>query len=279
MATPLQPQVMLIRATIVLADAVGWLISSHTTEVNTGDRLWTQRESAPFSATWRINARIIGPLVLLLPLLGGCVVVPASHVTTSRSLSDTAVIGAGGTIAVLFSSDFAPETRRGLGEDMVSCVRDAVRDGVPGVVVASHEQFFQTVFPGLDREHVLLRADTLPALVSRPDLRQRIDDARIDYLVLVGARAEGEAFAGGLAPAPLAVGGWDKRVRMTATLFDLRNGAAVGSGTAEASGSVFFIAPLLIPLGGGVDPEGPACKALGAELVRVLRGAGEPRTR
>jgi len=219
------------------------------------------------------SIRVALTLAVIILSLVGCVVVPASQVQTSREISAPLDLGEGRKIAVLFSSDFSPQTSRSLGEKMVDCIRTAVRDGVPGVTVVSQEHFFAAAFPGLTPQQVLIRADTIPALVARLELRQRIDQAAIDYLVMVGGQIEGQSYGGLLAPAPVVVGGWDKHAKMSATLFDLRHGGVVGSGAAEASGSAFFVAPFLIPLGGGVDPDAPTCKALGAEVVRLLGGA------
>ena len=214
-------------------------------------------------------------LAVILPLVG-CVVVPASQVQTSSEMPPL-TLGEGRKIAVLFSSDFSPQASRALGEDMVKCIRAAVRDDMPGVTVVSQEEFFTAVFPGLTSQQVLLRADTIPVLVARPDLRRRIDQARIDYLVMVGGQltTDRKSWILWVPPfvGPVVWGGWDKNARMHATFFDLRHGGAVGSGGAEASGSGFFVAPLLIPVGGGVDPDAPTCRALGAEVVRLLGGA------
>ena len=214
------------------------------------------------------SIRVALTLGVILPLVG-CVVVPASKVQTSREMSPL-TLGEGRKIAILFSSDFSPQTSRALGEDMVKCIRAAVRDDMPGVTVVSQEEFFTAVFPGLTPEQVLIRADTIPALVARRELRQRIDQAGIDYLVLVGAQIDRRSYLEG--GSGIVWGGWDKNARMNATFFDLRHGGAVGSGGAEASGSGFFVAPFLIPVGGGVDPDAPTCRALGAEVVRLLGG-------
>jgi hypothetical protein len=218
------------------------------------------------------SIRLALTLAVILSLVG-CVVVPASQIQTSREISVPLDLGGGRKIAVLFSSDFSPETSRSLGEKMVDCIRTAVRDSMPGVTVVSQEHFFAVAFPGLTPQQVLIRADTIPALVARLELRQRINQAAIDYLVMVGGQIEGQSYGGLLGPAPVVLGSWDKHAKMNATLFDLRHGGAVGSGAAEASGSAFFVAPFLIPLGGGVDPDAPTCKALGVEVVRLLGGA------
>lgn len=240
--------------------------------------LWAKEVSMQIYSHRLGVIRVALRLAIIVPFVG-CVVVPASQVQTSREMVSPLALGEGRKVAVLFSSDFSPQTSRALGDDMVKCIRAAVRNDLPGVTVASQEEFFAAVFPGLTPQHVLLRADTMPVLVARREIRERIDRAGIDYLVMVGGRIESRSEIIGLGPAPVVMGGWDKHAKMNATLFDLRHGHAVGSGGAEARGSVFFFAPFLIPLGGGVDPDEPTCRALGAEVVRMLRGTPDGERR
>jgi hypothetical protein len=50
----------------------------------------------------------------------------------------------------------------------------------------------------------------------------------------------------------------------------------VGSATAEAAGKgAGALLLFVIPLGGGTDAIRPSCKALGAEVVQMIRGASE----
>jgi hypothetical protein len=216
-----------------------------------------------------------GVALNVLIALGGCVVVPASKVNTSRDVSAPVILGEGRRIAVMYSADFAPLIQRSLGLDMVDCIRDAVRAGVPHVAVLTQDQFFPLIFPGLSARQVLIRADTIPALLAREEIRRRLDEAEIDHLILVDAQPVDTSYLGGLHPAFL-VGGWDRKANMQASIFDLQHGAQVGTGHAHAGGVGFYLVVMGVPLGGGVAPEAPTCKALGSEVVRVLLGSSEP---
>lgn len=219
-------------------------------------------------------------LTCVLVVLGGCLVVPASKVNTSREVSAPVVLGEGRKIAVLYSADFAPLVPQSLGSDMVECIQEAVRAGVPEVTVLTQEQFFPLIFPGLSTRQVLIRADTIPALVARDEIRRRLEEAKIDYLLLVAGQPEDRSSTtagGGGAPSGFIVfHSWDRRADMQATMFDLRHGAQVATSQASARGQGFVVAPMGIPLGGGVSPEGPTCKALGGEVVRALLSWPDP---
>jgi hypothetical protein len=208
-------------------------------------------------------------LIVAVVALAGCVVVPATKVKTSREVLAPVALAEGRKVAVVFSADFSPETTMKLGSDMIECIRKAVRDTAPGFALVSPADFYGAVFPGLVPQQVLIRADTIPALLARPEIRERIDRAGIGHLVLVGGLIERAGFLTG--GGAVLVGGWHKDANLRAVIFDLRHGAQVGSSGARAQGSGYWVAPLFIPLGGGVDPGAPSCEALGAEVVGVLQ--------
>jgi hypothetical protein len=222
------------------------------------------------SRLYVIDARVI---LVLATLLAGCVMVPAG-VQTSRSEVGPLRLSEERKIAVLFSTDFSPETAGWLGEDMAECIGRALQKALPGGSVIQQKEFYGAVFPGLTPKQVLLRTDTLPMLVARPEIKQHLEQLGLHYLILVGARVRGDAELG------LSSGGaamvWDQGVKMTGMLFELGQAQIVGSVTAEAAGKGAGVALLfVIPLGGGTDGIRPSCKALGAEVVQMIRGASE----
>ena len=229
-----------------------------------------QQETA-LQAKGRLRA---GFVLALAALLTGCVM-PAS-VKTSTSEVTPLRLEEERKVAVLFSSDFSPETPGGLGEDMTECIGRALQKVLPRGSVVREEKFYEVVFPGLTPRQVLLRADTLPTLVARPEIRQRLDQLGLHYLILVGADLRGR-LTWEYGPLFGAVGKkWDERVKMTAVLFELAQAQAVGSATAEAAGKGGRVFYLLIPFPGiGMDAIRPSCEALGSEVVRMIRGAPE----
>ena len=230
-----------------------------------------QQETAP-QTRGRFRAWFVLGLAVLLT---GCVVVPAK-VKTSRSEVTPLRLEEGRKVAVLFSSDFSPETPGWLGEDMTECTGRALQEALPGGSVVREEKFYQAVFPGLTPRQVLLRTDTLPILVARPEIRQRLDQLGLHYLILVGAALRSDVNENPLSPlfypwVTVPTHSWDERVKMTAVLFELGQAQAVGSATAEATGKGAVIGIV----GGGTDALRPSCEALGFEVVRMIRGASE----
>ena len=229
-----------------------------------------QHENPP-QAKGRFRA---GFVFVLAALLTGCVVVPAK-VKTSQEVAAPLNLEEGRKIAVLFSSHFSPETRADVGRDMVECIERALREGLPGASVVQQEQFYEAVFPGLTSKQVLLRADTLPILVARPEIRQRLDQLGLHYLILVGADVRSVVGGGALLlwPLPLLWMGWGTQVQMTAVLFELSQAERVGAATTQASGGAGWI---IVPLGGGTHAAvSSSCEALGSEVVRMIRGGPE----
>jgi hypothetical protein len=117
-----------------------------------------------------------------------------------------------------------------------------------------------------------MRSDTLPLLVSEPEIRDRIDRLKLRYLVLIGGETEEHSAAGGM-PYIVVGAGWDKKVELRAQVFELERGTAVGAVESQAKSGGFAGLIFIIPIGwASFDAEGAACKALGGELLRVIGG-------
>ena len=86
-------------------------------------------------------------------------------------------------------ANHSPETPRHLGKEMVECIVKGVADSAPDVRVVSAEEFHRVVF-GARPGEVLLRADTIVSLLSRPEIKQRVEDSGLTHLILVAAPSQ-----------------------------------------------------------------------------------------
>ena len=214
-------------------------------------------------------------LVLSSNLVAGCVVFPtAANVTTTGQLSAPT---RGIALAVVFSHDHAPETPRHLGKEMVECIVKGVADSAPDVRVVSAEEFHRVVF-GVRPGEVLLRADTIVSLLSRPEIKQRVEDSGLTHLILVAGSTHhrpGQPFGGALPPA-LAIGGLrtTRSTRLTASIVELASatGATLEARAEDTQG--VGAGAVIFPFAWGWvhATESSACKALGGEVVGAIRG-------
>jgi hypothetical protein len=172
--------------------------------------------------------------LIALVLLAGCVLVKTGAKTSQESHSSVR-IAEGERVGILFSSDAAPEIPVSFGQKMVECVGDSARKMGRALSLLQQEEIYAELFPGLTPRQVMIRADTLPLLVARPEVQDRINRLRLRYLVLVGGDLGGEA-AGVLIPSapPGGLLWWQSRVRFTANVFELGRGTKAGSVRSEA---------------------------------------------
>jgi len=193
---------------------------------------------------------------------------------TSRQAESSIRVAEGERVGVLFSSDASPEMPAALGRKMVECVDDAVRRRGWPLEILKQEEVYAALFPGLTPKQVLIRPNTLPLLVARAEIRERIERLHLRYLVLVGGYTDGGA-DGGVVP----FAGWvwsRQRVDLAASVFELGRGTRAGSVQSGAAGSQFVVALMgVVPIGGGVDATGSACGPLGAEVVRMIGAPGD----
>jgi len=218
-------------------------------------------------------------VTVILAAPGGCVVPIPAKATVTR----TADLGAAGapSVAVVYSADFAPETPRGLGRDMVTCVTRKLRSASE-IGVVSEVDFFREIFaaePGT----VLLRRDTLPEVLATPHVAERLRSTGLTHVVLVGGATTRIAAppTGGAGPGAVGVVlAATKSTRLVASILDLRQAAEVTRIEARAERDQAIVAGVLccVPFMFGWIPmtESSSCDALGTEVARTLT-AGRTR--
>jgi hypothetical protein len=215
--------------------------------------------------------------VAWVAMLSGCIV-PTSVKPESERTGDVRRSPDALAVSVIFSRDFSPEASNSLGQEMVACVTDGLIAAVPEVRLMSPAEAHRALF-GLEPGGVLLRADTLPTLLARPETRRRASEIGLTHLIIVGGhtRQTGEPILLGPGVAGGANAG-TRTTRLTASIFELVRpvDAPAPVVSAGAAGSRFLAAgvyPLPFVVAGIPGTESAACQALGAEVARVMRGA------
>jgi len=201
---------------------------------------------------------------LLSGLVAGCIVLPAKVEVAQRG----DVLTPSGEIAlsVLFSHDNSPETPRYLREMMVKCVTDGLAKAALEVRLVSEEEFHRAVF-GVKPGEVFLRADTIRTLLARPDISQRVRESGLTHLILVGSPTKTDPDKPG-----------ERSTQLTASIFELAS-IQVGHVQASAQGGAGLVYFSFLPVLWLHDTESPACKTLGAEVARAIRGKARDENR
>ena|SRR5215470_14576005 len=214
----------------------------------------------------------VGIAIVAMIWFQGCIPMKTDVGVSPHSAFNVSV-EAGEKIAILFSSDASPEISNDFGEQMVHCVHDAASKAALPLALLQQQEVYEALFPDLSPKQVLIRSDTLPLLVSEPEIRDRIDRLKLRYLVLIGGETE-EHSAGGGVPYIVVGAGWDKKVDMRAQVFELEHGTEVGAVGSQAKSGGFAGLIFIIPMGwASFDAEGAACEAIGAEFLRIIVGS------
>ena len=116
------------------------------------------------------------------------------------------------------------------------------------------------------------------SLLSRPEIKQRVEDSGLTHLILVAGSTHhrpGQPFGGALPPA-LAIGGLrtTRSTRLTASIVELASatGATLEARAEDTQG--VGAGAVIFPFAWGWvhATESSACKALGGEVVGAIRG-------
>ena len=139
-------------------------------------------------------------------------------------------------------------------------------------------QFIDALYPWLEPSTAPANADGLSVLLARPGVSERVAQMGVRYIVWVDGSTRKIDSGGSIACAAgpggagcLGLGWWEKSSDYDATIWDLRNGTAVGTVSAGVRGTSVMIGaiapiPIITPV------QSAACGRLAAQLKSFLAG-------
>lgn len=177
-------------------------------------------------------------------------------------------------------------------DGFASCVRTSIANAETGIRLMAEKEFRNSLFPWFEQ---MINEQAIASLVSKPLVRNRIAELRVRYIIAVTGSTKSEwgkgwgsngAYIGesGVMMCGTGAGGagclgltaWKRMSDLSAVIWDLRTGTAVGSIAAQVSGTNVMPAfvlpvPLIMPT------ETSACNELGASLTRFLTTGELPK--
>lgn len=164
----------------------------------------------------------------------------------------------------------------------VDCIADRVQRGSRHVKVYSDNQFRDALFPWFEPRTMPQTPESLPELLARPGITERIESRGIRYVVWLNGTTERTGGGGSLACAIGPGGGgcfgfgwWEDQARYQAAVWDLRQKAAAGTVSADVHGTS-MIPALVIPLPLIARTQTAACKGLATKLQQFITESGPP---
>jgi len=170
------------------------------------------------------------------------------------------------------------------GAEFIRCLKKDLEEQVAHrVKIMDAARFQDALFPWFDAQHAPSTIEELNTLLARSLVRERIASLGVRYLVNIASTAGSDGFPGMFCGGGYGGGGclgvsWeDKTHRVQAVIWDIVKGVESGTLSTVTSGrSVGFA--FVVPIVFVAYTEKDACKALAAELGRLLIDATEAGT-
>lgn len=159
---------------------------------------------------------------------------------------------------------------------LVDCIRSAIKDRNPKRRFVAYDTFRKLAFPDLPAIAAPRHPRYIRLVIERPDIRNRIADLNIRYMIFVGGVVETKQQGGiGCLGAGYGFGcfglvTWDKESRLAASILDLERMGGLETVKATTSGTAWFAVFIIFPLGFPAAPEAFACADQGAKIARLL---------
>lgn len=209
-------------------------------------------------------------LCLLPVFLGGCM---QAQIQESRELQ-TAITK--DEAIVLLAKPEVEGSRT--EEDFTDCVgADLARRGA-GLTVRDNNEFVDKMFPWFEPSTAPTRPEALTALFERPQVKARLDETGVRYVVWLGGATRktdgGGSIACGAGPGGagcIGFGWWEKESDYQATIWDLRQSRSAGTVSTNVTGTSALVGAV-VPLPFIARVQGTACDRMAEQLRTFLLG-------
>lgn len=212
-----------------------------------------------------------GKVVLILFVLIATSACTSSRIDVARH-SERHISGDEGIVILARQRDGGQDTE----ESFMECVTEEVADQSESIRVFPEQEFVDSLFPWFEARTAPTTLEALPALLSRPGVRARLENIGVRYLVWISGNSERVDGGGGMSCAVGPGGGgcfgfvwWDTASDYEAAIWDLKQGESVGAVSADASG-MSYVPALIIPVPMIARTQAAACKGLAEQLTEFL---------
>ena len=208
-------------------------------------------------------------LGLAMPL-SGCV---SSSVERLRHAPQPAQLVDGDGVVVLGRRQHSnDETEAGV----LDCVADKLDDG--RVNVLSEQRFRDRMFPWFEPRAAPLTTDSLPRLLARDAVAERLRATGVRYIVWIDGRTSDRDKGGSLSCAAGPAGGgclgfmwWENQAQYEASVWDVDNLRSVGQISVDATGRSYMPA-VIIPVPLIARTKSAACAGVAGQVREFLQG-------
>lgn len=214
--------------------------------------------------------RICGILLLAL-FSGGCVTATVQQVREAATGLDA------GEAVVILGRKSRPTTDE-TELNFVRCVSGNIARGSNGIRVIDEQEFRDALFPWFEPRTAPVNTSDLPELMATPMLAERLRELGLRYLVWIDGSTIRTDSSGSMTCSVTTAGAgcfgfltWENDSSYEASIWDVRNGSAVGKVSSDAIGTS-YIPAVVIPLPFIARVQNSACSSLSGQLKDFIRG-------
>ena len=215
-------------------------------------------------------ALVVSALVLYAHL-GGCVSATVQQVREAAT-----GLGEGDAVVVLGRRTKPQNDETEL--NFVDCVSARMERGANGIRIIDEQEFRDALFPWFEPRTAPVNTSDLPELMGMPMLAQRLQELGLRYLVWIDGSTIRTDSSGSMTCSITSAGGgcfgfltWENDSTYEASVWDVRNGNAVGRVSSDAIGTS-YVPAVVVPVPLIARVQNSACNSLSNQLKTFIRG-------
>jgi len=165
-------------------------------------------------------------------------------------------------------------------DEFVDCISKAVQKGRNGLAVYPDEEFIDAMFPWFEPRTMPQGPESLPDLLERPGVSERMRESGVRYIVWLKGDTERSSSGGSLSCAVAPGGGgcfglawWENDSSYQAVVWDVRDSKSAGEVSATVKGTS-VIPAVIVPVPLIARTQAAACKGLARELRQFIVNSG-----
>jgi len=162
----------------------------------------------------------------------------------------------------------------------MQCVKTELAEhSIPLTQIANTIEFQNALFPWFEPDHAPHTAEEMDNLLSKPEIKERIEALKIRYLVSVALSENRDGFPGMLCGGAMGGAGclgaaWDnKESNLSVIIWDLKTGEESGNISVSSSGKSLALG-IIVPIIFNAYTEEEVCEAFAVKLADILTASG-----
>jgi hypothetical protein len=161
------------------------------------------------------------------------------------------------------------------GIKISECVERKLKSDLHNMKFISGDDFREAVYPWFEPSTAPKNEQELSNLLSKPLVRERIEDLGLEFLIYVSGSTEVHELGGELISTDIGVYGKQSAKRETnieTSIWDIKKGVSLGSTNAHSEGKYGVVGVMILPIPFFTFPQSNACDDTAKRIADYLKG-------